>query len=210
MKVLVVYAHPVSKSFNSALLKETVSGLAGAGHEVRVADLCAEDFQAAMVEADFVQFSGGEMPSEVIREQRRVEWSDAIVFVFPIWWWSIPAILKGWFDRVFSFGWAWVDPNDPSKSPLRPRRVMVLATAGADRAAFAKRKYNEAFLTQLQVGTFGYCGFRDIHIKIFFEIHHETPSAVRRSCLAEARRLAENFGQPAIQRPKPAAAQAAR
>ena len=208
MKVLAVYAHPVRESFNSALLRETVAGLTCAGHDVRVADLCAEGFRPAMVEADFVQFSGGQMPPEVIREQQRVEWSDAIVFVFPIWWWSIPAILKGWFDRVFSFGWAWVDPNDPSKTPLRPRQVMVLATAGADSAAFAKRKYDEAFLTQLQVGTFGYCGFRDIHIKIFYEIHHETPPAVRQACLAEARRLAREFGQTARQ--GPAAAQAAR
>ena len=162
-----------------------------------------------MVEADFVQFTGGVMPPDVVREQQRVEWTDAIVFVFPIWWWSIPAILKGWFDRVFSFGWAWIDPNDQSKSPLRPRQVMALATAGADSAAFAKRKNGAAFLTQLQTGTFGYCGFHDIHIKVIYEIHHETPSVVRRACLAEARRLAENFGRPANRRPKPAAAQAA-
>ena len=65
--------------------------LAEAGHQVKVADLYAEGFQPAMIEADFAQFAGEPLPIAIQAEQARVEWSDAMIFIFPLWWWSMPA-----------------------------------------------------------------------------------------------------------------------
>lgn len=193
MRVLIVYAHPVAKSFNRAILEAAARGLIEAGHEVKVADLCAEQFQSAMTEADFAQFENQPMPDDVLREQARVEWSDAIVFIFPLWWWSIPGILKGWIDRVMSYGWAWLDPSDPDSGSLKSRKLLVLTTAGASAGQLSKRGYDTAFHTQLNIGTWDYCGFKDVTTKIFHEVHHETPEELRKSYLNEAYTLARQW-----------------
>ena len=193
MRVLIVYAHPVARSFNRAILEAATRGLTEAGHEVKLADLHAEQFQSAMTEADFAQFENQPMPDDVLREQARVEWSDAIVFIFPLWWWSIPGILKGWIDRVMSYGWAWLDPSDPDSGSLKSRKLLVLTTAGASAGQLSKRGYDTAFHTQLNIGTWDYCGFKDVTTKIFHEVHHETPEELRKSYLNEAYTLARQW-----------------
>lgn len=190
MKVLVVIAHPVRTSFNYRLLDAVKAGLADTGHEVQVADLNAEGFQPAMIEADFAQFRGEPMPPAILAEQARVEWSDAMVFIFPVWWWSLPAILKGWIDRVMAYGFAWDDPSDPDSGGLRHRKALVMPTAGASAEAFAKRGYDTALHTQLNIGTWDYCGMKDVTTRIFHGLHSETEEALRLDYLDEARKLA--------------------
>ena len=174
MKILVVYTHPVPDSYNRSVLNSVKSGLEAAGHEYQVADLYQENFQPAMTAEDFNQFDNKPMPEEILKEQARVEWSDGIVFVFPVWWWSMPGMLKGWIDRVMSHGWAWVDPSDPDSGYLKSRKLLVLATAGGSKNVFSKRKYDEAFYTQLTVGTWDYCGFKDVTTEI---LHGIAPGA---------------------------------
>ncbi len=193
MNVLIVYSHPIDTSFNHAILESVKDGLAQAGHEVKVADLHSENFQSAMTREDFAQFKNQPMPPEIEAEKERVEWSDAMVFIFPIWWWSLPGMLKGWIDRVMHYGWAWVDPADPESGHLRNRKILVLATAGDSADGFAKRGYDTAFHTQLNVGTWSYCGFKNVTTHIFHKVHHETPQAVREGYLIEAKKLAAGF-----------------
>ena len=189
MKILIVYAHPSSSSFCNAILQAVQSGLSEAGHEFKVADLYAENFQPAMIEADFAQFQGKPLPDEILKEQERVEWSDGIVFIFPIWWWSFPAILKGWVDRVLSYGWAYEDPKDPDSGYLKPRKILVLPTAGGDQVMFAKRKYDEAFETQLVVGTWDYCNFKDVTTHIFHSVNPGNSKEVLAGYLQQAKEL---------------------
>ena len=174
MNVLTIVAHPVPTSFNHAIRREVEAGLAEAGHEVKVADLYAEGFQPAMIEADFAQFTGDPLPIAIQAEQARVEWSDAMIFIFPLWWWSMPAMMKGWIDRVMSYGFAWKDPRDPDSAGMRRRKIIVMITAGDDAAGLAKRGYDTALHTQLNVGTWDYCGFKDVTTRIFYGV---TPGA---------------------------------
>lgn len=193
MNVLIVFAHPTQGSYNHAVLAIAREELEAAGHTVKVADLYAEGFQPAMLTEDFAQFDGEAMPEEIIREQQRVEWSDAIVFIFPYWWWSMPAILKGWVDRVISYGWAWLDPGKPDLSPLPPRKVLVLTSAGASKAQLAKRGYDTAFDTQLRVGVFGYCNFPEVTIKFLYDVYPEADPEVCTQRLEEARLEVRKF-----------------
>ena len=195
MNVLVVFAHPKQESFNRSVLNVAVDELKAAGHEVKVADLYAEGFQSAMIEEDFAQFNEQPMPEAVKREQARVEWSDAIVFVFPYWWWSMPAILKGWFDRVFTYGWAWLNPAKPELSPLAPRRVLVLTSAGASAEELAKRDYDKAFFTQLKTGIFGYCNFPEVTIKFLHDVYPGCDQAVSALRLEEAKAEIRKFAR---------------
>lgn len=189
MNILVVYCHPRKQSFNHAIKEAAVQRLQAQGHEVQVADLYAEGFQPAMNIDDFAQFESEPMPTEILREQQRVEWSDGVVFIFPLWWWSLPAMLKGWIDRVMSYGWAYDDPMDPHSGPLNERRILVLMTAGASRAQLEKRDYDKAFHTQVEVGIWDYCGFRDYHLHIFDRINGEETLEQRQGYLKQAGEL---------------------
>jgi NAD(P)H dehydrogenase (quinone) len=193
MKILVVYTHPVPDSFNRAILNATLKGFESAGHDYQVADLYAEHFQPAMTAGDFVQFENKPMPDEILAEQARVEWCDAMIFIFPLWWWSMPGMLKGWIDRVISYGWAWIDPEKPESGPLRDRKILVMLTAGASYGELAKRKYDEALHTQLNVGIWNYCSFRDVTTRVFDRVNDDSPRQLMEGYLVEAEALARDL-----------------
>ena len=100
MHLLAVFCHPRRDSFTGALLDSFASGVREAGHQVELADLYREGFDPSFRAEDYAQFRSEPMPGEILAEQRRVDRADALAFVFPVWWWSFPAMLKGWIDRV--------------------------------------------------------------------------------------------------------------
>jgi NAD(P)H dehydrogenase (quinone) len=191
--VLIVFVHPNKTSFNRAVLEVVTEELTSNGHAAKVADLYVEGFQPAMIEADFAQFDHKAMPADVLAEQKRVEWSNKIIFIFPYWWWSMPAMLKGWIDRVITYGWAWENPSKPELSHLSPREVLVLTSAGASAEQIAKRSYDTAFDTQLRTGVFGYCNFTDITIKFLYDVYPGSDPEVSRLRSDEAREETRKF-----------------
>lgn len=122
-KVFIVHAHPEPRSLNGALTALAVETLAAAGHQVRVSDLYAMGWKALADGADFLartdparlfyaQESGhalasGTQAADVAAEQEKLLWADALILQFPLWWFSLPAILKGWVERVYAFGFAY-------------------------------------------------------------------------------------------------------
>jgi NAD(P)H dehydrogenase (quinone) len=171
VRILVVFAHPKRDSFTGRVLESFVGGLEEAGHEVEIADLYRESFQPLLVPQDYAQWEDRPMPPEVLREQARVEGCEGIALVFPIWWWSMPAILKGWFDRVFSAGWAYAEDYDPEGSLLPGRKFVVICPAGSSEHHFRKYGYDEMFRVLLEVGTLSYCGVSESDVHIFFEVY---------------------------------------
>ncbi|MGX1307852.1 NAD(P)H dehydrogenase (quinone) [Amorphus suaedae] len=135
MKVLVVYAHPCDGSFNAAVRDRLVGGLADAGHEVRVADLYAEGFDPVMGPAERETYhTPGENEAPVAGELERLRWCDALVFVYPTWWFGLPAILKGWLDRVFVPHATFSMPTETERPAGQLRNIVeiaVVTTCGA-------------------------------------------------------------------------------
>lgn len=130
MRVLVIYSHPVETSFNAALHGEVVASLKRAGHEVDDCDLYAEEFNPVMSRAERLGYHL--IPQNQAPVQRyvdRVMWAEAIVFCFPTWCFGLPAMLKGFFDRVFMPGVAF-DMSDPAnvRPALTHLRVVVAVT----------------------------------------------------------------------------------
>ena len=158
MHVLTVFCHPDHDSFCGAVLDRFVAGAEAAGHEVEVADLYREGFDPVMTLRDLQQFDGIEMPPEILAEQARVEQCDALCLVFPLWWWSLPAILKGWLDRVWSAGWAYKWEQDPEGSLLRPRPCTLLVPAGASEKMMAGHDYDKKIEELWRHGILDYCG----------------------------------------------------
>jgi len=136
MRVLVVYSHPVETSFNASLHRDVVDRLRAAGHEVDDCDLYAKDFDPVMRRAERLGYH--EVPRNREPVQGHVDRllrAEAIVFCFPTWCFGLPAMLKGWFDRVFMPGVAF-DFSDPRK--VRPalthlKRVSAVVTYGRPR-----------------------------------------------------------------------------
>ena len=133
MNVLVVYAHPSAGSFTYRVLMRFVEGLGVAGHRFEVADLYAEHFSPVMSAAEYERESKQRLdlplPDDVAREQARLARADAVAFIFPLWWSDCPAILKGWFDRVYTAGRAYLH-QEGAQVGLGLRKGLALVTAG--------------------------------------------------------------------------------
>ncbi len=156
-KILVVSAHPEPRSLNAALAAFAVEHLQAAGHEVRVSDLYAMKWKAAVDADDFPDHRAdhrldvlaaheqatlaGRLSPDIAAEQEKVRWSEAVILQFPMWWFSVPAILKGWIDRVFTNGFAHGPAVPPpySEGALGGRRALVSVTIGARESAFSDR-----------------------------------------------------------------------
>lgn len=180
MHVLTVLSHPDPASFSHAIASRFMDGALEAGHTTELADLHAEGFDPRWSMPDLAQFDDLPMPDDVLAEQARIERCDALAMIFPLFWWGMPAMLKGWIDRVFSWGWAYDQVDDPDVSLLRSRIGVMLVPAGASPRSMAPHGYDTALDAIWRVGTMGYLGLTDRRIHI---LHGATGSEDRREGL---------------------------
>jgi putative NADPH-quinone reductase len=135
MRAYVVYCHPDPGSFTAAMRDRTVTALKATGHEVRVADLYADDFDPAMSRQERLEHRAPpEPPQDIARYCDNLRWCDTLVFVYPTWWSGQPAMLTGWFDRVLRSGLAWELPEGARRIEARltsVRRVVTITTHGS-------------------------------------------------------------------------------
>lgn len=156
MHILIVYAHPEPKSFNGALKDLAVSVLTDQGHEVQVSDLYEMGFKAVADQRDFQELANhgyfnyqaeqahaqahGTFSADIRAEQEKIRWADWIIFQFPLWWVSPPAILKGWIDRVLAFGFAYRPESDwYDRGLLKGRKAMLSITTDHPSSMYTAR-----------------------------------------------------------------------
>ena len=136
MKALVVYCHPREESFTAAVRDLVRQKLKARGAEVRLADLYARDFNPVLCAAEheaYLDCPANRVPVE--QDVADVEWCDTLIFVYPTWWYGLPAVLKGWLDRVLLPDVAFLMP-DETNSTIRPglghiTRIGAFTTCGA-------------------------------------------------------------------------------
>src|SRR6185312_15664304 len=136
MRVLVVHAHPVETSFSRSLFKAVVEVLAAGGHTVDGLNLYDEKFDAALSRAERIRYEDvpGNITPELEIHVERLRAANAIVFVHPVWNYGYPAILKGYFDRVFLPGVSFVLEDGEVKPNLRNiRKAAFVTTYSGDR-----------------------------------------------------------------------------
>ncbi len=134
MKCLVVVAHPLPDSLNRSLARFAIERLEAAGHEVTVEDLYGAGFDAALTEAERRSYYADAFDSSAVAgEAARLTEAEALVLVFPTWWYGFPAILKGWFDRIWSPGIAFDHSSNfgPIKPRLKLTHVLAITTLGS-------------------------------------------------------------------------------
>ena len=190
MQALIVIGHHDPHSLTHALAGQIAEGLASAGHRCEFADLASEGFDPRFSMADHaVHRRLAPAPDDVLREQARIERADALVLVYPIYWWSLPALLKGWVERVFSHGWAFEYEGGTVIKKLRGMNVHLVGVAGADAGTFERHGYGDAMRVQIEHGIFDYCGANVLSSTLLDD--SEGPAAAL--LLASARHLGEQL-----------------
>ncbi|WP_434664987.1 NAD(P)H-dependent oxidoreductase [Paraburkholderia sp. A3BS-1L] len=179
---LIVVAHPLSNSLSHTLAERIAGSLSSKGISPQVADIHQEQFSPAMSIEDVNHYRGyGELPSDVAAEQARIDGADMLVVVFPVYWWSVPAVLKGWVERVFTGGWAFkTDASGRIVGNMRDIPVRLIATGAADKGSFDRHGYTQAIQTQIIEGVFGFCGLRDTQISMFYDADKADSRAIDR------------------------------
>lgn len=182
MHLLTILDHPKPNSFTAAAVAKLCEGAKAAGHTTEVADLHAEGFDPRWSMADIEGEAGTGAPQDILAEQTRIARADAICLAFPLFWWGMPSMMKGWVDRVWMWGWAYDQLDDPEKSLQRSRTGLLLVPAGARSDEMEAKGYTDALETLWTKGTFGYFGFSPRKLEL---LHGATGSAPRRQALLE-------------------------
>ncbi len=203
MRTLIVFAHPEPRSFNGGLKDTAVKTLEAAGHEVIVsdlytmkwrADLSGDDFVGDRADPDVLDLSReqenmaatyGPRP-EVGAEQEKVVWADTVIFLFPMWWFGMPAILKGWCDRVFTRGFAYMTGRKYDTGVFKGRKAMVCTTTGTAGSLYAPDGIDgdlNHILWPIHNGIFRYLGFDVLPPYVAFAPAAASPT--ERDCMLE-------------------------
>lgn len=173
MRNLIVISHPDPSSLTHAVADAVANGLRAADPAagVEIADLAAEGFDPRETARDLaVHLQTATPAADVLAEQARIDRADRLVLVYPVYWWSFPALLKGWVDRVFTNGWAY-GYGESGRKKLGRLEVVLVAVAGADSGTYARHGYFGAMRTQIDHGIFDYCGARVVRHELLLESH---------------------------------------
>lgn len=186
MKVLIVVAHPDPASLTHSLCRDAMEELETDGHSVRVSDLYEMRWKSAVDRDDFPTFPDserlrvgaassnayetGSLTADVVAEQEKLLWADAVILAFPLWWFSFPAILKGWIDRTLSYGFGygrgehsetrWGDRY--GEGLMAGKRAMLMVMLGGWEPHYGPRGVNgpiEDLLFPMNHGVLFYPGF---------------------------------------------------
>ncbi|XP_028993682.1 ribosyldihydronicotinamide dehydrogenase [quinone]-like [Betta splendens] len=195
--VLVVYAHQSAGSFNAAAKDAAVELLTAQGCTVEVSDLYAMNFKATATAEDItgdvknaehfcygdetkLAFEGKVLSADIAEEQRKLSEADLVIFQFPMYWSTVPAIMKGWFDRVLTLGFAYSEEKPYSRGVFKDKKAMLSFTTGSHEAMFRVTGINgdmNVTLWPLQNGVLHYCGFQVLAPQIFWAPAHVSSEA---------------------------------
>ena len=216
MKLLIVYAHPEPRSLNGSLKDFAITHLRAGGHEVQVSDLYSMQWKASLDQADAPGYDGASpfnpatesqrvfdadtQPADIKAEQDKLRWADAVIFQFPMWWFSMPAILKGWVERVYAYGFAygvgehserhWGDRY--GEGSMIGKRAMLVVTMGGWESHYSGRGVSgslEDLLFPIHHGILFYPGFTVMPPFPIYKTHKIDAVSFDRICTAYAARL---------------------
>ncbi len=178
MNVLLVLAHPERRSFNGAMFDIAADTLRAAGHEVATSDLYRMGFDpvssrrnfVSIKDADYLKLQVEELHAsevggfaiEVETEMAKIEAADLMIWQFPLWWFGLPAILKGWVDRVFAMGRTYGNGHIYDTGKFKGKKALLSLTTGGPEAAYRADGFNgdlDAILRPIQRGMLEFTGF---------------------------------------------------
>jgi len=178
MNHLIIYAHPNPESLNSQLQQTVVEALQDPQNTIKVRDLYQLGFNAVLSLDDINGQRIGQITDDVKTEQDFIRWAEVITFVYPIWWTGLPAILKGYIDRVFSYGFAYRYDQGVQKGLLEGKRAVIVNTHGKSHLEYEAVGMDKALSLTSDYGIYSYSGL-EISKHFYFEkADRPTPEAV--------------------------------
>lgn len=178
MKVFIVHAHPEPQSFNDALTRHAQAVLAAAGHEVIVSDLYAMQFNPVSNRHNFTTAKDDQyfrpqteelyatevngFAPDIQAELDKLAWCEVLIFQFPLWWFGLPAILKGWVDRVFAMGRTYGGGKWYDQGVFQGKRALISVTTGGGETIYSPTGLNgdiQTILFPINHGMFRFVGF---------------------------------------------------
>ena len=178
MNILIVHAHPEQQSFTAALKNTAQTVFEELGHQVEISDLYEMGFNPIASQQDFQQlnqpeyfnyaleqrhaFKQSTLAPDIVAEIEKVQRADLLIFSFPLYWTSVPAILKGWIDRVFVSGLFYGGKRFYNHGGMAGKKAMLCLTLGGRDYMFGEDSIHgplEHYLAPIQRGTLAYAGF---------------------------------------------------
>lgn len=179
MNILIVYAHHEPTSFTAAMKNVAIQALESDGHTVTVSDLYGQGFSAVAQKWDFVTTSGNHFnymteqkhaanlqmafSPDILGEIQKLQAAEILLIVAPLWWMSVPAMLKGWFDRVLAMGVAWDTGRIYENGLMRKKQAMLAIAGGHPTEFYSVSGRHKATVNQIlhpiNHGTLAFCGF---------------------------------------------------
>lgn len=190
MKVLIIYSHPNPKSSNHAIKEEVISLLKSRGIDYQVRDLYELGFNPVLSAKDFESFNSGKVPEDIQREQEFIRDSNLLIFIYPIWWTGMPAILKGYIDRVFSYGFAYAEVNGELVGLLKDKKAVIINTLGASKEDYVGMGMEECLKKTTDVGIFNFCGIEVLKHIFLYAVPYVSDEG-RKAMLEEVKRALE-------------------
>lgn len=161
MNVLIIYAHPNPKSFNHAILERVRKGLQESSHDVSILDLYQEHFDPVLIFNDKRRRRDMKNDPEMARYRELIKKADHYVFIYPVWWYGLPAILKGFFDRVFAAGFAYSYEGLIPKGHLTGKSAWVIYTIDSP-GWFVRLIRRNTEWTVIKKAILQFCGIRSV------------------------------------------------
>jgi NAD(P)H dehydrogenase (quinone) len=179
MNILIVYAHHEPSSFTSAMKNTAIEVMQAKGHKVVVSDLYGQGFNPLAQKWDFVTTTGGHFnymleqkhaaqldwafSPDIIGEIQKIKEADLLLLVSPLWWSGVPAILKGWFDRVLAMGVAWDSGQIFQNGLLGGKQAMMIVSGASPSDYYSEGGPYHASAIQMlhpiNYGTLAFCGY---------------------------------------------------
>lgn len=197
-RALVVLAHSEKTSFNYAMKEAAVEALRGKGWEVAESDLYAMNFNPLISKKDItgklkdpenfqypaestLAYKEGRLSPDIVAEQKKLQAADLVIFQFPMQWFGVPAILKGWFERVLVAEFAYTYAAMYDKGPFRNKKALLSITTGGSGSMYSLQGIHgdmNVILWPIQSGILHFCGFQVLAPQLTYSIGH-TPADAR-------------------------------
>ena len=200
MHIYIVFAHPSKESFTYSILESFKKGLKDAGHTFETGDLYDMDFSSDLSLAEYNReishIEEAALQDDVIDEQKKIDKANALVFIYPVWWSDCPAKLKGWFDRVWTHGYAYTYNEDGNHtgSKINVNKALVICPAGHMEDYLEEIGIAQSMRRIMLDDRLSGVGIKDVKMEILGGQVFDDDS-IRRSNIERAYMLGRNFDQ---------------
>lgn len=192
MNHLVIFAHPNQKSFCKGIVDTIEKSSKENGAIIRIRDLYEIGFDPILKPSDFLALESGKKPGDIEIEQEHIKWADIITFVYPVWWSGFPAVLKGYVDRVFSYGFAYDSADGGIRGLLTDKKALVFCTTGSPNELYEENGMHNSMKQITGEGIFNFTGVEVMKYTFFGAVPYVSDE-IRKGYLNDVENIVKEF-----------------